>query len=101
MPKGSQIDSEFSTNVDEPTPIFVQKVVERCHIILPGISRPVSAIIYENQYYGYVKFFRTAESAQRGASRLKTKGNRVLLTRVPKGLVLWVFEPDAHRARKC
>lgn len=95
-----RIEPELEANFTEPTPIFAQKLVERCHILLPGVSRPMSAIIYDNQYYAYVKFFSQVEGAQRGAWRLRQKGNRVLLTRVPKGLVLWVFEPDAQRVNK-
>ncbi|MBD2462643.1 hypothetical protein H6G89_16505 [Oscillatoria sp. FACHB-1407] len=64
------------------------------------MSHPVGAIAYEGQYYAYVKFFPTVEAAQRGADRLIEKGNAVILTRIPKGLVLWVHEPEAKLARK-
>lgn len=83
-----------------PAPIFSQKLVERCHVILPDTIEPIGAIAYEGHYYAYVKFFSTVESAQRGAERLIEKGNAVILTRIPKGLVLWVYEPDAKLARK-
>ncbi len=100
MSNGLPTHSGSGSGTYEPTPIFVQKLVERCHVVLPGVSSPVSAIAYENTYYAFVKFFKTVDAAQRGATRLRQKGNKVLLTRVPKGLVLWVFEPDAYRARR-
>ncbi|QYO62668.1 hypothetical protein [Leptolyngbya sp. 7M] len=80
----------------EPTPIFSQKLVDRCHILLPDTPKPTSAIYYEGQYYAYVKFFPTVETARQKAALLAQRGNSVLLTRVPKGLVLWVYEPDAQ-----
>lgn len=84
----------------EPVPIFAQKLVERCHIVLPDTPTPTSAILYEGRFYGYVKFFPTVEAARRAAERMTDRGNAVILTRVPKGLVLWVLEPQAQLAQK-
>lgn len=84
----------------EPTPIFSQKLVDRCHVLLPGTSIPTSAIYYEGQYYAYVKFFPSVEIARQKATLMSQRGNTVLLTRVPKGLVLWVLEPDARPAKQ-
>jgi hypothetical protein len=78
------------------TPIVLQKLVKRCHVVLPDNPEPVSAIVFEQQFYAYVRFFPTAEAAQRGASRMVERGNRVVLTRIPKGLVLWVRVLDAR-----
>ncbi|MCU0523615.1 MAG: hypothetical protein MUF72_02200 [Elainella sp. Prado103] len=84
----------------EPTPIFSQKLVDRCHVLLPGSTTPTSAIHYEGQYYAYVKFFPSIEIARQKADLMAQRGNTVLLTRIPKGLVLWVLEPDARPAQK-
>ena len=80
----------------ESTPIFSQKLVDCCHVRLPDTPRPTSAIHYEGQYYSFVKFFPTLESARQKAALMTQRGNLVLLTRVPKGLVLWVYEADAQ-----
>lgn len=80
----------------ESTPIFVQKLVDRCHILLPDESKPTSAIYYDGQFYAYVKFFSTMEAAHQKAELMTKRGNSVILTRVSKGLVLWVLEPDAR-----
>ncbi|MBD1996316.1 hypothetical protein H6F88_31060 [Oculatella sp. FACHB-28] len=80
----------------EPTPILFQKVVDKCHVLLPDTPRPTSAIIFEDQFYVFVKFFPTVEAARRGAQRMTDRGNTVVLTRIPKGLVLWVLEPEAQ-----
>jgi hypothetical protein len=83
----------------EPTPVFLQKLVKRCHIVLPDVPTPIGAILHEGKLYAYVKFFPNIEAAQRGAQRLIEKGNLVILTRVAKGLVLWVYEPEAKLAK--
>jgi hypothetical protein len=71
---------------------------KHCHINLPGLSKPVGAIAYSGKLYSCVRLYSDRESAQRGAQRLIERGNSVLLTQVPKGLVLWVSEPDAQMA---
>jgi hypothetical protein len=83
-------------SLPEPTPILFQKVVDKCHVLLPDTPRPTSAIIFEDQFYVFVKFFPTVEAARRAAQRMTDRGNTVVLTRIPKGLVLWVLEPDAR-----
>lgn len=81
-------------------PIFAQKALDRCHIVLPDSPQPIGALIYEGCYYAYVKFFAEEDKAKRIAQRLQQKGNEVVLTRVRKGLVLWVLEPDARPTRR-
>lgn len=80
----------------EPAPIFAQKLVDRCHVLLPDESKPTSAIFYDGQFYAYVKFFPSLEAARQKAELLIQRGNAAILTRVPTGLVLWVLEPDAQ-----
>jgi hypothetical protein len=88
----------LADSMNEPTPIFSQKLMDRCHIILPDTPEPTSAVQYEGKYYAYVKFFPTVEIARQKAELMTKRGNMVLLTRVPKGIVLWVQEPDARPA---
>ena len=83
-----------------PILTFAHKNLRRCHVVLPDTPDPIGAIVYEGRFYAYVKFFPTADAAQRGAKRMMDKGNKILLTRVPKGLVLWVHEPEARLVRK-
>lgn len=93
----AQLQSQFPP---EPIPIFAQKLVQKCHVVLPDSPKPISAIYYEGLFYAFVRFYSAQDAAKRGAVRLTERGNKVLLTRVPKGLVLWVHEPDAKLARK-
>ncbi|WP_416670392.1 hypothetical protein [Egbenema bharatensis] len=90
----------YTRSLPEPTPIFVQKLVDCCHVTLPGTEKPTSAIHYEGQFYTYVKFFPSLEAARQKAELMTHRGNTVILTRVTKGLVLWVLEPDARPVPK-
>ncbi|WP_421656809.1 hypothetical protein [Leptothermofonsia sp. ETS-13] len=76
--------------------ILDRKLVKTCHITLPDTPKPVGAIAYNDKLFSYVKFYPTLEAAQRASERMIKHGNMVVLTRVPKGLVLWVLEPDAQ-----
>jgi hypothetical protein len=100
LPQQAQQYLQPPQSTVEPIPVFLQKLVERCHIRLPDTSRPTSAIYYDGQYYAFVKLFPTLEVARQKARLLTQRGNTVLLTRVPKGLVLWVHEPDAQPVSK-
>jgi hypothetical protein len=91
-----------STSFGKAAPAVVllnRKDVRTCHIVLPDEPKPISAIRYQNKFYSYLKFYPSTEPAQRAAGRLIEKGEAVVLTQIPKGLILWVFEPDAQLAR--
>lgn len=79
-------------------PILDGKQTKNCHITLPDLPKPVSAILYDGKLYSYVRFYSNPESAKRACERLAEKGNLIALTQVRKGLILWVFEPDAQLA---
>ncbi|MBF2029393.1 MAG: hypothetical protein IGS48_21975 [Oscillatoriales cyanobacterium C42_A2020_001] len=82
-----------------PIPILDGRTVKNCHIVLPDVPKPTSAIWYANRFYGFVRAYTDMDAAQRAAERLITRGNPVVLTQVRRGLILWVFEPDAQLAR--
>ncbi|NJP09444.1 MAG: hypothetical protein HC866_08115 [Leptolyngbyaceae cyanobacterium RU_5_1] len=77
-------------------PILNRKAVRYCHIVLPDLPKPVSAILYGGKLYSYVRLYPTLASAQRATERLMVRGNTVVLTEVRKGLIVWVFESDAQ-----
>ena len=84
--------SDFDT-----IPVLPLKELKRCHITVPGFAKPVGAVFHNNFYYSYVMNYSDDDAAQRGAKRLAQKGNKVILTRAPRRLILWVAEPDAQR----
>jgi hypothetical protein len=87
-------------NPIQPLQVLARQAFKTCHVQLPDLPDATSAIYYNRQFYCYVRFYPTVEAAQRGAQRLMDRGNPVVLTQVPKGLVLWVSEPDATLATK-
>lgn len=95
-------DSRFSSSPVSPVasiPILNRKSVINCHIMVPDLPKPVGAIAYGGKFYSYFRCYPDVESVQRAAARLIARGDLILLTQVRKGLVLWVFEPDAQLAR--
>ena len=98
MLEHQQVSSSPSTALDPL--VLEQRNLQCCHVCLPDTSKPTSAIAYDGHFYCYVRFFSTLEAAQRGMERLQTRGNQVILTKVLKGFVLWVLEPDAQLAIK-
>ncbi len=96
----SRLGSRFSGE-NIPSLLFLnRKYVITCHVVIPDDPKPVSAISYQNRFYSYLKFYPAIEPAGRAAKRLMVKGEAVILTPVPKGLILWVFEPDAQLAKR-
>lgn len=89
--------SQSSRSTSIPV-LWDRRAFKTCHIHLPDLPKPVGAIAYNNKLYSYVRFYSDVEAAQRAFDRLVTRGNVAVLTQVPKGLVLWVFEPDARLA---
>lgn len=81
-------------------PLLSGKSVKNCHIVLPDLAKPTSAILYGGNLYSYVRFYAEVDAAQRAAARLIIRGNAVVLTQVRKGLILWVLEPDAQLATR-
>jgi hypothetical protein len=81
-----------------PPVILNRQAFKSCHIYLPDLPKPVGAIAIGDQLFSYVRLYPTLEAAQRGSDRLTQRGNLTVLTQVPKGLVLWVLEPDARLA---
>lgn len=86
----------LKTSSKELIPIVMQKVTDRCHVVLPGTTKPTSAITFDDKFYIFVKFFPSDAVARQKADLMVSRGNQVVLTRVPKGLVLWTLETDAE-----
>ncbi|MDX2230982.1 MAG: hypothetical protein NW220_15185 [Leptolyngbyaceae cyanobacterium bins.349] len=79
-------------------PILSGKAIKNCHIIVPDLPKPIGAIAHAGGFYSYFRCYEDVASVQRAAAKLIARGDLVVLTQVRKGLILWVFEPDAKLA---
>lgn len=76
--------SPHANPANEPTLIFSQKLVDRCHILLPTLPTSTSAIHYEGRYYAYISFFNGENGPSKSGSDGSTR-QLVLLTRISEG----------------
>ncbi|MEB3233044.1 MAG: hypothetical protein VKJ64_18715 [Leptolyngbyaceae bacterium] len=82
----------------DPAPILPISEVKRCHLLIPDSQKPIDGIFYDENYYSYVMAYDEEAAAQRGAERLTSKGDQILLTSDSnQQLVLWVMEPTAKK----
>ncbi len=84
------------TKLADHIPILDGTKPNKCHIQVPDYVRPISAVYYQGKFYGYARVFPSVDAAERVAERLTQKGTEFVFTKVKKGLVLWVLEPDAR-----
>lgn len=89
--------SQFAASSSK-IPVLSGKTVKSCHVIVPDLPKPVAAIAYAGEFYSYFRCYQDVTAVQRAAVRLISRGDRILLTQVRRGLILWVLEPDAQIA---
>jgi hypothetical protein len=66
-----------------------------CFVEVPGEPKPVAAIEVIGKYYSYARFCPTEEKAFETTSRLLDKDRYSIITKIPKGYVVWMLEPEA------
>jgi len=66
-----------------------------CHIEIPGQPFAVAAIAVEGYLYSLFKVTQTQSSAAEILKRLHSRGDRMVVTIIPKGYAIWIFEPKA------
>ncbi|OUC15095.1 MAG: hypothetical protein B0A82_08765 [Alkalinema sp. CACIAM 70d] len=66
-----------------------------CQIQVPDLDKPLTGLVYANQYYSLLRVVRDMGQAQSLAQRLITRGNQALITESSYGYSVWVWEPDA------
>jgi hypothetical protein len=66
-----------------------------CHIRVPELEQLLPAIAVHHQYYSLFKVVTQEQEAFATAQKLSLKGDQPIVTKVPKGYALWVWEPDA------
>ncbi len=73
---------------------------ERCHLSLPDEAAPIAGIRFKGDYYSFFKVVTTLDRANQLVDRLNDRGNRTVMTTIPKGFCIWVYEAMAKASSK-
>ena len=66
-----------------------------CHIQVPDESDRLAAIQVGDQYYSFFRVVKDRQKTLQMAARLVYKGDKVVITHVANGDVIWILEPNA------
>ncbi len=96
----SQVHSSFSAASQMPDQPLYKVLGSRshyrsCHIQVPDESDRLAAIQVGDQYYSFFKVVKERQKTLQMAARLVYKGDKVVITHVSKGDVIWILEPNA------
>lgn len=70
---------------------------QNCYIRVADLDDRLEAIQWKGQYYSLFKVAETRQQALELVSKLKRRGDTVVITPTRQGYSLWVWEPDARR----
>jgi hypothetical protein len=70
-----------------------------CHLQLPDLDERLPGISVGHSLYSFLKSEQNQSRALEKAENLSRKGDHPILTKTPKGYVIWVLEPDAQPLR--
>lgn len=77
------------------TPLCDRNLYRHCHIQVADLEGRLPALAQAQKYYYFFKYFEDLDNAQVVATKLQTKGDDVIITQIPLGFAVWVFEPEA------
>lgn len=77
-----------------------QTEYERCHLSLPDEDTPIAGIKFKGDYYSFFKVVVTLDRANQLVDRLVNKGSRAVVTSIPKGFCIWVYEATAKASSR-
>lgn len=79
-----------------PLVLSLREQYETCRVSLPDVTERVLAILFDGQYYRFVKLANDREQALRVAQRLDQRGETTVITDLGDRYAIWALEPDAH-----
>lgn len=89
-------EPEGAIEPDEPEILTNADHYETCRIQVANIDRRFFAILVNGEYYRLFRSRKTADKAIEMADRLRERGDRVVITKLPQGHALWIWEPQAY-----
>lgn len=94
-----QLDSGIALPTEN---VATTKIIESrsryrpCHIAVPDLEQPVAAILVDSEFYSFFKAVKDAEKVLAIAAKLGDSGDMTVITKTPKGYVIWVREPEGY-----
>jgi hypothetical protein len=98
----SPIESESTTNSTGPAPTKIiqsKNQYHTCRIKVPDLEKPVAAVCVDQEYYSFFKAVEAADKTLEIVAKLGHVGDSTVITKTPKGYVIWVKEPNAQLHR--
>jgi hypothetical protein len=84
---------------NSPTPFLVlisRQQYLTCHIKVGDLDRPIAALAVGKSFYSYFRAIRHSQEVFKFVMRLSYRGDRFIVTLIPKGYVVWLYEPAAQ-----
>jgi hypothetical protein len=67
-----------------------------CHVVLSDTGERLPAIQFDGNYYSLFRSVTEKQRALELSRKLQNRGDSVVITKTPKGFVIWVLEPTAN-----
>jgi hypothetical protein len=83
------------TDIGSTKIIDSRELYRPCHVWLPNWKERIAAICVDKEYYSLFRAVKDAEETLTLVTKLGRKGNKTVITKVPKGYVIWVIETEA------
>ncbi|MBW4468894.1 MAG: hypothetical protein KME45_00635 [Stenomitos rutilans HA7619-LM2] len=100
-PLDSVPDSPLETIDEQSTAsrlLSSREQYQTCRIASPNASERVLAILFDEQYYRFVKLTSDRTQALRIAQRVDQRGEATVITAMGDRYAIWSLEPEAHPA---
>jgi hypothetical protein len=73
---------------------------QSCHINVPDLDQPIAAIEFNQNFYSFFQSIPDSNKTLSVATRLTSKGERLVITQLKKGYGVWIHEPEARLEKK-
>lgn len=68
---------------------------ETCRIRVPHLERRLFAILWQGEYYSYLKTQKTKDKALEAVAKLNQSAEKSVITLTEQGYTIWVLQPEA------
>jgi hypothetical protein len=86
-----------------PTPflvLFSRQQYHTCHIKVSDIDRPIAALTVGKDFYSFFRAIVSGREVFKFIMRLSYRGDRFVVTIMPKGYAVWLHEPHVQAIKQ-